>query len=88
MNIEFPFTGSSKPFTLHLHEEVADPSKTVGDARFGLPQPVVVRDADIVHVFQKGVFLREHQFIQTFRTRLFHPLKTELNVDGKLLCNK
>lgn len=65
-DIKFLFTGSSKPFTLHLHEEVADPSKTVGDARFGLSQPVVVRDADIVHVFQEGVFSREHQIIQTF----------------------
>lgn len=77
----------SKPFTLHLHEEVADPSQAVGDARFGLSQPVVVRDADIVHVFQKGVFSREHQVIQTFWPRLLHSLKAELNVDGKFLQN-
>lgn len=36
---------------LYLKEEVADPSQTVGDARLGLSQPVVIRDADIVHVF-------------------------------------
>lgn len=36
---------------LHLNEEVADSSQTVGDAGFGVAQPVVVRDAHIVHVF-------------------------------------
>lgn len=72
----------------HLHEEVANPSQTVGDARFGLSQPVVVRDADVVHVFKKGVLSREHQFIQTFWTRLLHSLKTELNIDGKFLQNE
>lgn len=36
---------------LHLDEEVADASQAVGDAGFGLAQPIVVRDADIVNVF-------------------------------------
>lgn len=86
-NVSYFEKSCSKPFNPHLHEEVADPSQAVGDARFGLPQPVVVRDADVVHVFEKGVFSREHQVIQTFWPRLLHSLKTELNVDGKFLQN-
>lgn len=40
----------------HLQEEVADPSQAVSDAGFGLAEPIVVGDADIVHVFKEGVF--------------------------------
>ncbi len=41
----------------YLNEEVADPTKTVGDTRLILAKPVVVRDADVVNILQKvGVF--------------------------------
>lgn len=69
----------------HLSEEVADSSQTVGDAWFGLAQPVVVGDADIVHIFQKGVLTRKNQLIQALRSRFLHPLKAEFDVDRKLL---
>lgn len=48
----------------YLHEEVADSPQTVGDAGFVFAQPVVVRDADIVHIFQEGVLSGKHQVVQ------------------------
>lgn len=69
----------------HLNEEVADSSQAVGDAGFGLAQPIVVRDADIVHIFEEGVFSSKHQFVQALRSRLLHPLEAEFDVDWKLL---
>lgn len=36
---------------LYLKEEVADSPQSVSDAGFGFAQPVVVRDADVVHIF-------------------------------------
>lgn len=73
---------------LHLNVEVADSSEPVGDAGLGLAQPVVVRDADVVHVFQEGVFTGKHQLIQALGSRLLHPLEAELDVDRKLLQQK
>lgn len=69
----------------HLNVEIADSSQTVGDAGFGFAQPVVVRNADVIHVFEKRVFSGKHQVVQTFRSRFFHPLEAEFEVDGKLL---
>ena len=42
-----------KPHVSYLNEEVADPAKTVGDARRLLSEPVVVGDADVVHLLQE-----------------------------------
>ena len=39
--------------TLNFHEEVAIASEAIGDARLALAQPVVVRNANIIHL-QKG----------------------------------
>lgn len=41
----------------YLNEEVTDASEAVCDARLILPQPVVVGNADVVHVFEELVFL-------------------------------
>lgn len=73
---------------LYLEEEVADSPQTISDAGFGFPQPVIVRDADIVHVFQESVLSSKHQVIQALWAWFLHPFKAEFDVDGKLLHNK
>lgn len=73
---------------LYLKEEVADSPQTISDAGFGFAQPVVVRDADIVHVFQESVFSGKHKLIQALRARFLHPFEAELDVDGKFLHDK
>lgn len=73
---------------LYLKEEVADSPQPVSDAGFGFPQPVVVRDANIVHIFQESVFSGKNQLIQALWSWFLHPFKAELDVDGKLLCGK
>lgn len=73
---------------LYLEEEVADSPQTIGDAGFGFAQPVVVRDADIVHVFQESVFSCKHKIIKALRAWFFHPFEAEFDVDGKLLHNE
>lgn len=76
---------NSNPTGLHLNEEITDSSQAVGDAGFVLAQPVVVRDADVVHVFKESVLSRKHKIIQTLRSRFLHPLEAEFDVDGKVL---
>lgn len=76
---------NSNPTGLHLKEEITDSSQAVGDAGFALAQPVVVRDADVVHVFKESVLSRKHKIIQTLRSRFLHPLEAEFDVDGKVL---
>ena len=73
---------------VNLHEEVADASEAVGDAGLGLAQPVVVWDAHVVDVLQEGVLAGEDELIQTLWAGLLHPLKAELDVDGKVLFPK
>lgn len=73
---------------LYLKEEVADSPQTISDAGFGFAQPVVVRDADIVHVFQESVFPGKHKVIQALWAWFLHPFKAEFDVDGKLLHNE
>jgi hypothetical protein len=41
----------------HLDEEVTNASEAVHDARPILPQPVIVRNAHIVPIFEELVFL-------------------------------
>lgn len=41
----------------YLDEEVTNASEAVRDTRLILPQPVIVRDAHIVHIFEELVFL-------------------------------
>lgn len=69
---------------LYLDTEVTDTSQSVRDARFGLAQPVVIRDAHIVHVRQELVFLREQQIIQPFTAALLHTLEAEFEVHWDL----
>lgn len=73
---------------LYLKKEVADSPQAISDARFGFAQPVVVRDADIVHVFQESVFAGKHKLVQALWARFLHPFEAEFDVDGKLLHNK
>ena len=68
-----------------LNEEVADAPEPVGDAGLVLPQPVVVRDADVVHILKEHVLLCKDQRIQAFGARLLHALQTEADVDGDFL---
>lgn len=79
------FSYNSNTIGLDLNEEIADSSQTIGDTGFVLAQPVVVRDADVVHVLKESVLSRKHKIIQALRSRLLHPLKAEFDIDGKLL---
>lgn len=79
---------NSAAIRLHLNVEVADSPQTIGDAGFGLAQPIVVGDADIVHVFKEGVFSGKDYFIQALRCRFLHALEAEFDIDGKLLRHK
>lgn len=50
---------------LYLDKEIANSSQPVGNARLGLPQPVVIRDADVVDILKERIFAGENQLIQT-----------------------
>lgn len=69
----------------YLDEKVADAPEAVGDAGLLLPQPVVVRNADVVHVFKEGVLLGKNQFIQALGARLLHALQTKSDVNRDFL---
>lgn len=69
----------------YLDEKVADAPEAVGDAGLLLPQPVVVRNADVVHVFKEGVLLGKNQLIQALGARLLHALQTESDVNRDFL---
>ena len=72
----------------YLDEEVADAPQAVGDAGLALPQPVVVGNADVVHVPEERVFPGKDQLVQALRARLLHALQAEPEVDGYLLCRE
>jgi len=56
---------SKQPNNSYLNKEVADSSQAISNAGLGLSQPVVVRNADIVHILKKSIFARENQLIQS-----------------------
>lgn len=69
----------------YLDEKVADAPEAIGDAGLLLSQPVVVRNADIVHIFKEGVLLGKNQLIQALGARLLHALQTESDVNRDFL---
>lgn len=76
---------NTKNSTRYLDEKVANAPEPVGDAGLLLPQPVVVRDADVVHVFEERVFPGKNQVVQAFGARLLHAFQTEPDVDWDFL---
>lgn len=70
--------------TLDFNEEIADTAKSIGDAWFRLAQPIIVRDANIVHPFQEIVLSGVQQLVQPLAAALFHSLEDELNVNWHL----
>lgn len=71
--------------TRYLNEKVANAPETICDAGLLLPQPVIVRNADVVHIFEECVFPGKNQVVQAFRARLFHAFQTEPDIDWNFL---
>lgn len=69
----------------NLDEKIADAAEPIGDAGLVLPQPVIVGDADEVHILKELVLLGKDECVQAFRARLLHAFQTEADVDGNLL---
>ena len=68
---------------LNLQEKVANSTESIGDARLGLSQPVVVGDADVVdslHEVCAGPGVKE--VIESLGSGFLHALEAELHVDG------
>lgn len=69
----------------YLDEEVANAPETIGDTGLLLAQPVVVRNAHVVHIFEERVFSGEDQIVQAFGAGLLHAFQTESDVDRDFL---
>lgn len=59
-------TGRNTENAGYLNEEVANAPETICDTGLLLPQPVIVRNADVVHIFKECVFTGKNQFVQAF----------------------
>lgn len=69
----------------YLNKKIANTTESIRNAWLVFAKPVVVRNANIVHILEKSVFLGKNQIIQAFRSRLFHSLKAEFQVHRKFL---
>lgn len=69
----------------YLYEEVTDSPEAISDAGLRLAQPVVIRDAHVVHTLEEGILPGIHQLVQALRARLLHSLEAEFDVDWQLL---
>ena len=70
---------------MNLNKEIADSSEPVCEAGLVLAQPVVVRDAAIVHLLHELGILSLHQHrVQPLAAALLHTLEAEFEVDGNL----
>lgn len=69
----------------YLNEEVANAPETICDTGLLLPQPVIVRNADVVHIFKECVFTGKNQFVQAFGARLLHAFQAEPDIDWNFL---
>ena len=70
---------------IYLDKEVADTPETVSEAGLVLAEPVVVRDAAVVHLLHELGVLPIHQhLVQPLAPALLHPLEAELEVDRHL----
>ena len=76
---------SHNKLQVYLDEEVANTSQTIGQTRFVLSQPVIVRDAAVVDLLHELGVLPGHQhLVQTLAPALLHPFEAKLEVDGQL----